>query len=109
MTVFLVGAGPGDPGLLTRRGAALLARAGVVIYDRLVDPSLLALAPEGALLLDAGALHRSRAPQQRLAVEREEQAVPRAAGPAARPGSLARMPSTHCCSSTGAPVRWWCA
>jgi len=46
VTVFLVGR-PGDPGLLTRRGAALLARAGVVIYDRLVDPSLLALAPEG--------------------------------------------------------------
>jgi uroporphyrinogen III methyltransferase/synthase len=62
VTVFLVGAGPGDPGLLTRRGAALLARAGVVIYDRLVDPSLLALAPEGALLLDAGALHRPGGP-----------------------------------------------
>lgn len=54
MTVYLVGAGPGDPGLLTRRGAQLLAKADVVIYDRLVHRSLLALAPEGAALIDVG-------------------------------------------------------
>ena len=45
MTVYLVGAGPGDPGLITRRGAELLGRAEVVVYDRLADPSLLDLAP----------------------------------------------------------------
>jgi uroporphyrinogen III methyltransferase/synthase len=54
VTVFLVGAGPGDPGLLTRRGAALLAVADVVVYDRLIDRAVLALARPGALLIDAG-------------------------------------------------------
>ncbi len=54
MTVYLVGAGPGDPGLLTRRGAELLGRADVVVHDRLVPMSLLALVPGGALVIDAG-------------------------------------------------------
>jgi uroporphyrinogen III methyltransferase / synthase len=54
MTVYLVGAGPGDPGLLTRRGADLLSRADVVVYDRLVDLSLLSLAPAQAELVDVG-------------------------------------------------------
>ncbi len=56
MTVALVGAGPGDPGLLTRRGAELLGRADIVIYDRLVSRELLALAPAGAVLVDVGKL-----------------------------------------------------
>ena len=54
MTVYLVGAGPGDPGLLTRRGEELLRRADVVVYDRLASPALLDLAPAGAELVDVG-------------------------------------------------------
>jgi uroporphyrinogen III methyltransferase / synthase len=44
-TVAIVGAGPGDPGLMTVRGLELLRRAHVVVYDRLVDPRLLDEAP----------------------------------------------------------------
>ena len=54
MTVYLVGAGPGDPGLITVRGAELLRRADVVVYDRLASPALLALAPSDAELVSAG-------------------------------------------------------
>lgn len=54
MTVYLVGAGPGEPGLVTVRGAALLADAGAVVHDRLVDARLLELAPPGALRVDVG-------------------------------------------------------
>ena len=54
VTVALVGAGPGDPGLLTRRGAELLADAEVVVYDRLIARELLDLAPDDALLIDVG-------------------------------------------------------
>jgi uroporphyrinogen III methyltransferase/synthase len=54
MTVYLVGAGPGDPGLLTVRADAVLRRADVVVYDRLSVEALLELAPPQAERISVG-------------------------------------------------------
>jgi uroporphyrin-III C-methyltransferase len=53
-TVYLVGAGPGDPGLITARGLELLREADVVVHDRLIGPELLLEARAGAELVDVG-------------------------------------------------------
>ena len=50
----MVGAGPGDPGLVTVKGLRCLEMAQVVVYDRLLDPSLLQAAPESAELIFVG-------------------------------------------------------
>jgi len=52
--VYLVGAGPGDPGLLTQKGLRCLEGADVVVYDRLLDEQLLKLAPPKAERLYVG-------------------------------------------------------
>jgi len=54
--VYLVGAGPGDPGLITVRGRELLRQAEVVVYDHLASPRLLAHVPAAAELIYAGKL-----------------------------------------------------
>ena len=74
MTVFLVGAGPGDPGLLTVRGHEVLSRADVVVHDRLSESSLLDLAPAHAERISVGKSPRGPSTPQdeinRLLVEK---------------------------------------
>jgi uroporphyrinogen III methyltransferase/synthase len=66
-TVYLVGAGPGDPGLFTLKGKQCLERSDVVIYDALVDKRLLDYARPGAMVIYAGKRegHHSR-PQEEI-------------------------------------------
>jgi len=52
--VYLIGAGPGDPGLLTVRGKSILEKADVVVYDRLVSPGVLSLCNPDAKMVDVG-------------------------------------------------------
>jgi uroporphyrinogen III methyltransferase/synthase len=64
-TVFLVGAGPGDPGMLTLRGKECLEQADFVLYDQLVSPQILSLASKHATLLcvrDLASTHPERLP-----------------------------------------------
>ena len=64
-TVWLVGAGPGDPGLLTLHGLNALAQADVVVYDALVDRRILDFARPGALVEYAGKRGGKPSPRQR--------------------------------------------
>ena len=74
MTVYLVGAGPGDPDLLTLRAVSLLARADVIVHDRLIDHRVLASAAPWAELIDVGKTPgspcHSQAEINRILVER---------------------------------------
>ena len=62
--VYLVGAGPGDTGLLTLRGAEVLRRAQVVLYDGLVNRALLQWAAPGTEIIYGGKHDRTRAVSQ---------------------------------------------
>ena len=72
--VYLVGAGPGDPGLITIKGLECLARADVVLYDGLVNPLLLRHRRQRLLRPSrqpaAVAPHRQRQPLQRQGLRR---------------------------------------
>ncbi len=52
--VILVGAGPGNAGLLTLRGKEAIEGADAVLYDRLVSPEIVAMIPESAIRIDVG-------------------------------------------------------
>ena len=58
--VYLVGAGPGDPGLITLRAAHCLSRADVVLYDYLANPAILRHCHSGAELISLGKHGRQR-------------------------------------------------
>ncbi|MCK7611097.1 uroporphyrinogen-III C-methyltransferase [Roseibium sediminicola] len=65
--VFLIGAGPGDPELLTLRAMRMLQAADAVVFDRLVSPEILALAPEGVLKVPVGkSADNHPVPQERI-------------------------------------------
>lgn len=64
MTVYLVGAGPGDPGLMTERAVELIARADVIVHDRLIPAEALALARPEAEVIDVGKEGGGRATEQ---------------------------------------------
>jgi uroporphyrin-III C-methyltransferase len=60
VTVWLVGAGPGDPGLITVRGLELVRRCDALVYDRLVAPELVVEAPADALRISRDGLAQDR-------------------------------------------------
>jgi uroporphyrin-III C-methyltransferase len=66
-TVYLVGAGPGDPDLLTLRAARLLMAASLIVHDGLVDPGILAMAKPGARMISvAKRRDRHTLPQEEI-------------------------------------------
>ncbi|HXV37763.1 MAG TPA: uroporphyrinogen-III C-methyltransferase, partial [Myxococcota bacterium] len=67
--VYLVGAGPGDPDLITLRGAAVLRDADAVVYDALASRELLQLAPDDAELIDVGKRGHEETPRSQAEID----------------------------------------
>ena len=121
-SVWLVGAGPGDPGLLTLHAANALSVADCVVYDALVAPEILALARPGAALEYAGkrggkpSAHQPdicgrliRLARQGLRVLRLKGGDPSSSAAAARRRSRSPQPaspSASCRESPRPPAAW---
>ncbi|TNF19588.1 MAG: uroporphyrinogen-III C-methyltransferase [Rhodobacteraceae bacterium] len=74
--VYLIGAGPGDPELLTLRAMRMISEADVVVHDRLVSPEILALCPEGVARIAVGKAPKCHpVPQERINEILVEQAL----------------------------------
>ena len=68
-TVYLVGAGPGDPELLTLKAAALLRSADLVLHDDLVPDAVIAMASKQALVMSVGKRGQSQGGQDENAAQ----------------------------------------
>jgi uroporphyrin-III C-methyltransferase len=80
VTVYLVGAGPGDPGLITARGLELLRVCDVVVHDRLVSRELLAEVPSDAIRIDRARLRQAEVSELLVAYARRGLRVVRLKG-----------------------------
>lgn len=87
-TVYLVGAGPGDPKLITVKGLEVLQRAHVVVYDHLVSPRLLDHVPAGARLVYVGKEPNVAVPGTKGARHRQQEQINRLLVRAARAGKV---------------------
>ncbi len=110
--VYLVGAGPGDPELFTLRGARLVAGADVIVYDNLVAPPILDLAPASAERIYVGKKAADHSlPQDEinlllLKLARENKRVVRLKG--GDPSSSAAVARRWSCWSRPASTSRWC-
>ena len=66
MAVYIVGAGPGDPGLITLRAKELISRAEVILYDKLINPVILEWATPDCELIYVGKREKGAAPSQEM-------------------------------------------
>ena len=101
--VYLVGAGPGDPGLLTARALELLARADVVLHDRLIPPRRSPARAPDAEVIDVGKVGGGeQVPQEETSGCWSSTRAPGAP-------SCGSRAATRSCSAAAARRRWRCA